>query len=313
MQSITPGKALTISASSGRPVSPVPNAEGGRVVHPAVAGHNAVDKSNAGSSISQMSGTGLASPSSNNTTNEGKRNGSGVKDHLPTATLLSPGLGSTSSPLSLTADTIKPPTASPTGSEKKLCSVPTEIAAIKRRCATNLLALVPLNVARTFFGAPASPPNDRTCSTSTKSSPSLTTSSSPSSPSPPTWTDEGGGDLSTRSLSQGPSKTSPVAPGKTSASTLSGPGSRSGNVTAAKDEPRTDDRGDEAEVPADELYLLEMIEADLLDLLEDDYCNKHLIYAILETVLAKVLPELTERSVSELMEDRGVSFVPPAF
>lgn len=46
---------------------------------------------------------------------------------------------------------------------------------------------------------------------------------------------------------------------------------------------------------------------DLLDLFADEYCNKHLVYAIIETVLVRVLPELGERSVRELMEDRGVS------
>ncbi|KAE8391342.1 PXA domain-containing protein [Aspergillus alliaceus] len=53
--------------------------------------------------------------------------------------------------------------------------------------------------------------------------------------------------------------------------------------------------------------LLATIENDILDLFADEYCNKHLIYSIIETVLAKLLPELAERSITELMEDRGVS------
>ncbi|KAE8144100.1 hypothetical protein BDV25DRAFT_124942 [Aspergillus avenaceus] len=57
----------------------------------------------------------------------------------------------------------------------------------------------------------------------------------------------------------------------------------------------------------EESLLLAAIEHDILDLFADEYCNKHLIYAIIETVLAKILPELSERSVTELMEDRGVS------
>lgn len=59
----------------------------------------------------------------------------------------------------------------------------------------------------------------------------------------------------------------------------------------------------------EELLLLEAIENDILDLFADEYCNKHLIYSIIETVLVKLLPELSERSVAELMEDRGVTFV----
>ncbi|OJJ47653.1 hypothetical protein ASPZODRAFT_131207 [Penicilliopsis zonata CBS 506.65] len=50
---------------------------------------------------------------------------------------------------------------------------------------------------------------------------------------------------------------------------------------------------------------LKAIEEDILDLFADEYCNKHLIYSILETVLAKLLPEMSDRSVTELMEDRG--------
>lgn len=57
----------------------------------------------------------------------------------------------------------------------------------------------------------------------------------------------------------------------------------------------------------EETFLLAAIEHEFLDLLADEYCNKHLVYAILERVLARLLPELTERSVGELMEDRGVS------
>lgn len=60
-------------------------------------------------------------------------------------------------------------------------------------------------------------------------------------------------------------------------------------------------------VDPEELHLLETIEQELLDLFEDDYCNKHLVYSIVETVLARLLPELSERSIADLMEDRGVA------
>lgn len=48
------------------------------------------------------------------------------------------------------------------------------------------------------------------------------------------------------------------------------------------------------------------IEADILDPLDDLYLNKHLIYAILETILVKLIPELGEQPVSELLAERGV-------
>lgn len=56
----------------------------------------------------------------------------------------------------------------------------------------------------------------------------------------------------------------------------------------------------------EESLLLSAIETEILDLFADEYCNKHLVYAIVETVLVKLLPELSERSVSELMDDRGI-------
>ncbi|KKK26443.1 hypothetical protein ARAM_004165 [Aspergillus rambellii] len=56
----------------------------------------------------------------------------------------------------------------------------------------------------------------------------------------------------------------------------------------------------------EESLLLNTIETDILDLFADEYSNKHLIYSILETVLARLLPELSDRSIAELMEDRGV-------
>lgn len=48
------------------------------------------------------------------------------------------------------------------------------------------------------------------------------------------------------------------------------------------------------------------IERDLLDLFADSYCNKHLIYSIVEAVLVKLIPELAEHSVGELMAERGL-------
>jgi hypothetical protein len=52
--------------------------------------------------------------------------------------------------------------------------------------------------------------------------------------------------------------------------------------------------------------LLTIIENDLLDPFSDAYCNKHLIFSIIEMVLVKLIPELSEHSISGLMEERGV-------
>ncbi|KAM0738657.1 hypothetical protein ACQRIT_006394 [Beauveria bassiana] len=43
---------------------------------------------------------------------------------------------------------------------------------------------------------------------------------------------------------------------------------------------------------------------DLLIVLNDEYCNKHLMYSILELILVRLMPELSEKGVGELWEER---------
>ncbi|KAJ5938814.1 hypothetical protein N7466_001948 [Penicillium verhagenii] len=308
----TPQVSVPTLTPSGKglitvPAFQTPIAEGGKVMPATIAGSEIVGKSSAGIS------------SSNHVTSGNNNVSGGVNDQLPAVSEPVPETavlsGATIS--QLTTDAIKNSTDSPTGSEKKLSLADTEIAAIKRRCAASLLGLIPRNVAQTYFGGPPPSRRDRTCSTTTGSLSSLTTTttSSPCSPSPPASTGESGGDQSTRSSSQGkkrsPPSPSPISisvPRDPSASTLSGP--RCGDSIAAG-ESRTD-TDDEAGVTSDELFLLESIETDLLDPFSDEYCNKHLVYSIIETVLARILPELAERSVADLMEDRGIVPLPAA-
>ncbi|KUM64169.1 hypothetical protein ACN42_g2927 [Penicillium freii] len=173
-----------------------------------------------------------------------------------------------------------------------------EIAAIKRRCAASLLAVIPRSVVRTFLGVPSSAPpppynGDGTCRSN--SSPSLVTSSPPPSPSAHHESFKEGKENLAPLHSPLPSSPCPVACGHLAAERL-----------------RTDDYPS-AGIDWEELHLLDIIECDFLDLFADEYCNKHLVWSIIETVLAKVLPEMAERSVEDLLEDRGVAPVPPAF
>ncbi|KAM0360946.1 hypothetical protein ACHAP4_003040 [Fusarium culmorum] len=63
-------------------------------------------------------------------------------------------------------------------------------------------------------------------------------------------------------------------------------------------------RGTKAEGdPSDDEDLVDEMERLLL-VLDDEYCNKHLMYSILELVLARLMPELTEKGVTELWEER---------
>lgn len=42
----------------------------------------------------------------------------------------------------------------------------------------------------------------------------------------------------------------------------------------------------------------------LLMVLDDEYCNKHLMYSVLELVLVRLLPELSDKGVVELWDER---------
>ena len=53
----------------------------------------------------------------------------------------------------------------------------------------------------------------------------------------------------------------------------------------------------------DEEILVE-IERGILDVFSDAYCNRHLVYGILELILVRLLPELTEKGVLELWAER---------
>lgn len=46
------------------------------------------------------------------------------------------------------------------------------------------------------------------------------------------------------------------------------------------------------------------VEGEMLDVFGDEYLNRHLAYAILELVVVRVLPELAEKGVKELMRER---------
>jgi hypothetical protein len=48
---------------------------------------------------------------------------------------------------------------------------------------------------------------------------------------------------------------------------------------------------------------------DILDVFGDVYCNKHLIYNILELIIVRLVPELGESTPSELLSERGVLVV----
>lgn len=290
MQPPTPSGKSPLATTVVTPSAPF--SEGSRV-H-GLGANNAVGKNNIGSSNSSSNssiGVGVGSG--------GDRLHAGVPPRSSTVSPSSPTIA-----ITLEIDTAqRASTEVSTGPVNRIGPSISEIAAIKRRCAASLLAVIPLNVARTLFGVPPPSSSDRTCSAATGKS-------SSSEPSPPTSLDEDGGGRPRSSLQGKGSDLSSQASQLPSSVTLVGLASESGDYPAAQ---HTDDQNEESNIDLEELYFLEAIETDLLDLLADEYCNKHLVYSIIETVLARVLPELTERSVEDLMEDRGVALVPGGF
>lgn len=61
-------------------------------------------------------------------------------------------------------------------------------------------------------------------------------------------------------------------------------------------------RGDSEDDGEDE-RLVDEVEGMLM-VLSDEYCNKHLMYSILELVLVRLMPELSDKGVEELWDER---------
>jgi hypothetical protein len=61
--------------------------------------------------------------------------------------------------------------------------------------------------------------------------------------------------------------------------------------------------GDQQHGPDGDEKMVDEVE-QLLMVLSDEYCNKHLLYSVLELILVRLMPELTEKGVEELWDER---------
>jgi len=61
-------------------------------------------------------------------------------------------------------------------------------------------------------------------------------------------------------------------------------------------------RDDQEEGEGDE-EMIDQVEG-ILSVLDDEYCNKHLLYSVLELTLVRLLPEISEKGVEELWDER---------
>lgn len=141
-------------------------------------------------------------------------------------------------------------------------------AAIKRQCAKDILSLIPRPIARVFFHISAD-------------------------------------DIATEAAVM-TTLTNREIPGQPPADDNNGPEVRGRGGVQTEANP--DDPDPDLELDPETSLLLRAIEHDILDTFANTYCNKHLIFSIIETVLVRLLPELSEQSVTELMEERGVAF-----
>ncbi|KAI0480340.1 PXA domain-containing protein [Xylariaceae sp. FL0804] len=180
-----------------------------------------------------------------------------------------------------------------------------QLAALRRRCASALRALVPTGVARLYFGAgnrwpweSADAPSVARGSGRNADSRSGTLDSNSSThaskigekPPRAPLTDEvkpevhGGATLDpTESTRQSPLKAGRAPSGdEDDSQSDAGPGTQEG----------------------DEDRILSEIEEGILDVFSDAYCNKHLVYGIVELVLVRLIPELADRNVCDLWEER---------
>lgn len=153
-----------------------------------------------------------------------------------------------------------------------------ELLALRRRCASALWALVPRAAGRLFFGGSAASWLARWLKADASSpSPSL--------------------------LRSGPA-TNAKSTNSTSATTSEATDTAAGE---ARQRAQVEGSGGGTGVEqqqAPDARIISDIETGVLDVFSDPYCNKHLMYGALELVLVRLVPELAEKGVVELWEER---------
>jgi hypothetical protein len=217
-----------------------------------------------------------------------------------------------------------------------------ELTALRRRCASSIWALVPKWVGRLYFGSggsfwPSLGDNQQPSGISPSSADTKTETKSKSNANAPRSgplqsNDKRSGssnysaahktiDADAQGVNVGGSErlpqlgnpssddATPSKSAKRGPSSVSPRAVNSTTATVAKEEVSSpllhtpDSGGDGHPNEQDERILFE-IETGILDLFSDPYCNKHLMYGVLELILVRLMPELSEKGIIELWEER---------
>ncbi|KAI0396928.1 PXA domain-containing protein [Xylariaceae sp. FL0594] len=179
------------------------------------------------------------------------------------------------------------PNNAPGVSSLKPPSSDQELAALRRRCASAIWDLVPSKVVgELYYGAlrwPRPPP----------------------SPFGGRALDVAGGIARVADKGEKPSATNGLGASNVGGSRGPTTTSTSGPDLGVVGENRNNEGEAELEEQEKE-EILSQIEIGIVDLFSDAYYNKHFVYGILELILIRLVPELAERGVSELWEERLV-------
>ncbi|CAJ2509878.1 Uu.00g057780.m01.CDS01 [Anthostomella pinea] len=176
-----------------------------------------------------------------------------------------------------------------------------QLAVLRRRCASALLALVPKRVGRLYYGSTTWP-----WSGSKASSEPQSRDNSRSGPLESNTSNRTADDISSTGEEVPRVRfTDEGKPGKRKDTTLTSDPNRQFPETGERpDEAGDDYQADMCHEDEDEDRILSEIETGVLDVFSDAYCNKHLVYGILELVLVRLIPELAERGIDDLWEER---------
>lgn len=167
-----------------------------------------------------------------------------------------------------------------------------ELLALRRRCASALWALAPRPVGRLFFGGSAAAWLAR-------------------------WLNRAAGDDELPRPRSGPAPNADTNAGTgsntNSSSWAADPGAHPDPAASPAKNQRAHVNGGGQELDHQlpqpqqrdpDARIISEIEAGILDVFSDPYCNKHLMYGALELVLVRLVPELAEKGVVELWEER---------